>query len=197
MSSLLEDLITFCSKLPGLGPRSSRRLILYLLKNKDTLLENLIQYLLSVREELSSCEECGNIDISSPCSVCIDEKRVKNKICVVEEVADLWAIEKSKSFNGIYHVLGGVLSAIDGVGPDQLNIKSLINKSKNSIIEEIIIATNATPEGQLTGQYIADQFSKTNIFISRLAHGMPIGSELDYIDEGTLVTAFKSRSKFD
>lgn len=197
MSSLLEDLITFCSKLPGLGPRSSRRLILYLLKNKDTLLENLIQLLLSVREELSSCEECGNIDVSSPCSVCIDEKRVKNKICVVEEVADLWAIEKSKSFNGIYHVLGGVLSAIDGVGPDQLNIKSLINKSKNSIIEEIIIATNATPEGQLTGQYIADQFSKTNIFISRLAHGMPIGSELDYIDEGTLVTAFKSRSKFD
>ena len=197
MSSLLEDLITFCSKLPGLGPRSSRRLILYLLKNKDTLLENLIQLLLSVREELSSCEECGNIDVSSPCSVCINEKRVKNKICVVEEVADLWAIEKSKSFNGIYHVLGGVLSAIDGVGPDQLNIKSLINKSKNSIIEEIIIATNATPEGQLTGQYIADQFSKTNIFISRLAHGMPIGSELDYIDEGTLVTAFKSRSKFD
>lgn len=197
MSSLLEDLITFCSKLPGLGPRSSRRLILYLLKNKDTLLENLIQLLLSVREELSSCEECGNIDVSSPCSVCIDEKRVKNKICVVEEVADLWAIEKSKSFNGIYHVLGGVLSAIDGIGPDQLNIKSLINKSKNSIIEEIIIATNATPEGQLTGQYIADQFSKTNIFISRLAHGMPIGSELDYIDEGTLVTAFKSRSKFD
>ena len=197
MSSLLEDLITFCSKLPGLGPRSSRRLILYLLKNKDTLLENLIQLLLSVREDLSNCEECGNIDVSSPCSVCIDEKRVKNKICVVEEVADLWAIEKSKSFNGIYHVLGGVLSAIDGVGPDQLNIKSLVNKSKNSIIEEIIIATNATPEGQLTGQYIADQFSKTNIFISRLAYGMPIGSELDYIDEGTLVTAFKSRSKFD
>ncbi|MAJ02303.1 MAG: recombination protein RecR [Rickettsiales bacterium] len=196
MSSSLEDMVQLFSKLPGLGPRSARRAVFYILKNKEKLIPRLSTSLLSLKEELKDCARCGNIDIINPCNICNNYKRLKTKICVVEEVSDLWAIEKSNSFNGQYHVLGGVLSAIDGIGPEQLNITSLIKKSKDDNVDELILATNATVEGQLTAQFIAEQFSDTKILVTRLAQGLPLGSELDYIDEGTLNTAFNSRNRF-
>jgi len=196
MSSSLEDLVQLFSKLPGLGPRSARRAVFHILKNKEKLIPRLSNSLLSLKEELKDCTICGNIDIIDPCNICNNYKRLKTKICVVEEVSDLWAIEKSNSFNGQYHVLGGVLSAIDGIGPEQLNITSLIKKSKDDNVDELIIATNATVEGQLTAQFISEQFSDTKILVTRLAQGLPLGSELDYIDEGTLNTAFNSRNRF-
>lgn len=196
MSSSLEELINIFEKLPGLGPRSARRLVFYLLKNKEKVIPQLSNTLSKVKEELMDCSDCGNVDIQSPCNICSDIKRITNKICVVESISDLWAIERSKSFNGKYHVLGGFLSAIDGIGPEQLNIKGLIEKCNKNLVEEIILATNATVEGQLTAQFIAEQFIGTNILITRLAQGMPLGSELDYIDQGTLSTAFNSRNDF-
>ena len=189
-------MVQLFSKLPGLGPRSARRAVFYILKNKEKLIPRLSTSLLSLKEELKDCARCGNIDIINPCNICNSYKRLKTKICVVEEVSDLWAIEKSNSFNGQYHVLGGVLSAIDGIGPEQLNITSLIKKSKDDNVDELILATNATVEGQLTAQFIAEQFSDTKILVTRLAQGLPLGSELDYIDEGTLNTAFNSRNRF-
>tara|TARA_Y100000991_G_scaffold65615_1_gene49073 strand:- start:494 stop:1087 length:594 start_codon:yes stop_codon:yes gene_type:complete len=196
MSSSLEELINIFEKLPGLGPRSARRLVFYLLRNKEKIIPQLSNTLSKVKEELMDCSDCGNVDIQNPCNICSDVKRITNKICVVESIADLWAIERSKSFNGKYHVLGGFLSAIDGIGPEQLNIKDLIEKCNKNLVEEIILATNATVEGQLTAQFIAEQFIGTNILITRLAQGMPLGSELDYIDQGTLSTAFNSRNDF-
>jgi len=197
MSSSLEDLIKLFSKFPGLGPRSAKRVVFSLLKNRNQLIPNLLELLNRLKLELVDCDLCGNIDVLNPCNICSNVKRMKNKICVVEEVSDLWAIEKSQSHNGIYHVLGGVLSAIDGIGPDELNLKTLFEKVKVLDIDEIILATNPTSEGQLTAQYIADQFDKTNILVTRLAQGLPMGSELDYIDDGTLLTSFKSRRKID
>ena len=196
MSSSLEELINIFEKLPGLGPRSARRLVFYLLRNKEKIIPQLSNTLSKVKEELMDCSDCGNVDIQNPCNICSDVKRITNKICVVESIADLWAIERSKSFNGKYHVLGGFLSAIDGIGPEQLNIKGLIEKCNKNLVEEIILATNATVEGQLTAQFIAEQFIGTNILVTRLAQGMPLGSELDYIDQGTLSTAFNSRNDF-
>lgn len=196
MTSSLEELIFLFSKLPGLGPKSSRRIVLHLLKDKNNLLSDSIRYLKSVKEDLQHCF-CGNIDLQKPCHICQDKKREKNKICVVEEISDLWAIEKTNTFNGNYHVLGGVLSAVDGIGPDELNLGFLFEKcKKGGEITEIILATNSTLEGQLTAQYIAEQLSESDIFISRLAHGMPIGSELDFIDENTLSAALKLRAQF-
>ena len=194
MTSALEDLVSLFSKLPGLGPRSARRMVFFLLKNKSELIPKLSTSLINLREELKDCSICGNVDVVEPCKICKNDKRTKKKICVIEEVADLWAIEKSNSFDGQYHVLGGVLSAIDGVGPEELNINSLFKKSKENGVEEIILATNATVEGQLTAQFIAERFNHTKILVTRLAQGMPMGSELDYIDEGTLNAAFKFRS---
>ena len=161
------------------------------------MIPNLLELLNRLKLELVDCDLCGNIDVLNPCNICSNVKRMKNKICVVEEVSDLWAIEKSQSHNGIYHVLGGVLSAIDGIGPDELNLKTLFEKVKVLDVDEIILATNPTSEGQLTAQYIADQFDKTNILVTRLAQGLPMGSELDYIDDGTLLASFKSRRKID
>lgn len=197
MSSSLEDLVKLFSKFPGLGPRSAKRVVFSLLKNRKQLIPNFLELLNRLKLELVDCDLCGNIDVLNPCNICSNVKRMKNKICVVEEVSDLWAIEKSQSHNGIYHVLGGVLSAIDGIGPDELNLKTLFEKVKVLDIDEIILATNPTSEGQLTAQYIADQFDKTNILVTRLAQGLPMGSELDYIDDGTLLTSFKSRRKID
>ena len=197
MSSSLEDLVKLFSKFPGLGPRSAKRVVFSLLKNRNKLIPNLLELLNRLKLELVDCNVCGNIDVLNPCNICSNVKRMKNKICVVEEVSDLWAIEKSQSHNGIYHVLGGVLSAIDGIGPDELNLKTLFEKVKVLDIDEIILATNPTSEGQLTAQYIADQLDKTNILVTRLAQGLPMGSELDYIDDGTLLTSFKSRRKID
>ena len=196
MKSSLEESIVFFSKLPGLGPRSARRLLLYLLKNKDSQLVKSINFLSKINQELRICSNCGNLDLNDPCTICCDPKRNTNKICVVEEIGDLWAIEKTREFNGQYHVLGGCLSAIDGIGPEELEINKLIDRLKKNKVEEIILATNATSEGQLTAQYIANCLSDHKILISRLAHGMPLGSELDYIDEGTLSAALKLRSEF-
>ena len=193
--SSLGELINIFSKLPSLGPRSARRIVLYLLKNKEKIIPALITTIENVKSELSYCHLCGNVDVINPCNICADDKRKNGKLCIVEDIGDLWAIEKSKAFNGTYHVLGGVLSAMDGVGPDQLNIVSLLKRLESGSVKEVIIATNATTEGQITGQYIADECSKFQILITKLAQGIPIGGELDLLDYNTMSTAFTSRSE--
>ena len=193
--SSLGELINIFSKFPSLGPRSARRIVLYLLKNKEKIIPTLMTTIENVKSELSYCHLCGNVDVINPCNICADDKRKNGKICIVEDIGDLWAIEKSKAFKGIYHVLGGVLSAMDGVGPDQLNIVSLLKRLETGSVQEVIIATNATTEGQITGQYIADECSKFQILITRLAQGIPIGGELDLLDYNTMSTAFTSRSE--
>ena len=193
--SSLGELINIFSKLPSLGPRSARRIVLYLLKNKEKIIPTLITTIENVKSELSYCNLCGNVDVINPCNICADDKRKNGKLCIVEDIGDLWAIEKSKAFNGTYHVLGGVLSAMDGVGPDQLNIFSLLKRLESGSVKEVIIATNATTEGQITGQYIADECAKFQILITRLAQGIPIGGELDLLDYNTMSTAFTSRSE--
>ena len=193
--SSLGELINIFSKLPSLGPRSARRIVLYILKNKEKIIPSLMTTIENVKSELSYCHLCGNVDVINPCSICANDKRKNGKVCIVEDIGDLWAIEKSKAFNGTYHVLGGVLSAMDGVGPDQLNIVSLLKRLESGSVKEVIIATNATTEGQITGQYIADECSKFQILITRLAQGIPIGGELDLLDYNTMSTAFTSRSE--
>ena len=193
--SSLGELINIFSKLPSLGPRSARRIVLYLLKNKEKIIPTLMTTIENVKSELSYCHLCGNVDVINPCNICADDKRKNGKLCIVEDIGDLWAIEKSKAFNGTYHVLGGVLSAMDGVGPDQLNIVSLLKRLESGSVKEVIIATNATTEGQITGQYIADECSKFQILITKLAQGIPIGGELDLLDYNTMSTAFTSRSE--
>ena len=193
--SSLGELINIFSKLPSLGPRSARRIVLYLLKNKEKIIPTLITTIENVKSELSYCHLCGNVDVINPCNICADDKRKNGKLCIVEDIGDLWAIEKSKAFNGTYHVLGGVLSAMDGVGPDQLNIVSLLKRLESGSVKEVIIATNATTEGQITGQYIADECAKFQILITKLAQGIPIGGELDLLDYNTMSTAFTSRSE--
>ena len=193
--SSLGELINIFSKLPSLGPRSARRIVLYLLKNKEKIIPSLVTTIENVKSELSYCNLCGNVDVINPCNICADDKRKNGKLCIVEDIGDLWAIEKSKAFNGTYHVLGGVLSAMDGVGPEQLNIVSLLKRLESGSVNEVIIATNATTEGQITGQYIADECSKFQILITRLAQGIPIGGELDLLDYNTMSTAFTSRSE--
>ena len=190
--SSLGELINIFSKLPSLGPRSARRIVLHLLKNKEKIIPSLVSTIENVKSELSYCNLCGNVDVINPCYICANVKRQNGKLCIVEDIGDLWAIEKSKAFNGIYHVLGGVLSAMDGVGPDQLNIVSLLKRLESGSVKEVIIATNATTEGQITGQYIADECSKFQILITRLAQGIPIGGELDLLDYNTMSTAFTS-----
>ena len=176
--SALGDLIELFSKLPNLGPRSARRIVLYLLKNKEKIIPKVITSLEELKSSLTYCENCGNVDNSSPCSICNSDKRKSEKICVVEDIGDLWAIEKSRAYDGHYHVLGGVLSAIDGIGPDELNISSLLKKVQSKKINEIILATNATVEGQITAQFIADSCEKNQIF-ARLA------ADLVYVQQCT------------
>ena len=191
----LEKLIKKVSKLPGLGPRSSRRVVLHLLKDKEKLLLPLIEDLTTVANNIRSCIECGNLDENEICKICKDSSRNQNLLCVVETVADLWALERSNVYNGKYHILGGVLSAIDGVNPEQLNIASLEKKLENKSITEIIIAISATLDGQTTAHYLAEILSKFNINITRLAHGLPVGGELDFLDDGTIAQALKARNK--
>ncbi|MSO13998.1 recombination mediator RecR [Candidatus Aquarickettsia rohweri] len=191
----LEQLIKTFSKFPGLGPKSAKRIALYLIQNKSNL-SKLSQLFEMVYDEIKICSMCFNIDISNPCQICINEKRDKTTLCIVENIADLWAIEKSKTYQGIYHVLGGALSAIDGNTPDKLNLHNLLSRVKDSPIKEVIIATNSTLEGQTTAHYIAQLLEKLELKISRLANGIPIGTELDYIDQGTLSLALKLRQKF-
>lgn len=193
MSDTLNSLIDVFAKFPSLGNRSARRIVLYLLKRKENLIPLLINQLTNVKDLLSFCKVCGNIDTCNPCQICENSKRKSEKICIVEDVGDLFAIEKSQAYDGLYHVLGGVLSAIDGVGPEDLSITALYQRIKKGDIKEIILATNATVEGQITAQYISENCPDKEVLITRLAQGMPVGAELEVLDLNTLSTAFSSR----
>lgn len=193
----LSNLIKILSKLPSLGPRSARRMALHLINNKENIMLPLIKSLGLVVENIKNCEICGNLDVTPICEICSDSKRDGSVICVVEEVSDLWAIEKAKIFPGKFHVLGGVLSALSGKGPDDLNIDALLSRlENNSQIKEIIIATNPTIDGQTTTYYLLEILKDFDLKLSKLAHGIPIGGELDYLDEGTIDIALKFRSEF-
>jgi recombination protein RecR len=189
----IERLIQLLARLPGLGPRSARRAVLHLLKKKDVLLVPLAATLKEVGENVHACSICGNLDSRDPCAICTDSRRDETLLCVVESVADLWALERASVFRGRYHVLGGTLSALDGVGPADLNVDGLIGRVQGGKVREVIIATNATVEGQTTAHYITDRLAALNVQISRLAHGVPVGGELDYLDDGTLGAALKAR----
>ncbi len=189
----IERLIQLLARLPGLGPRSARRAVLHLLKKKDALLLPLAATLREVGETVHACSTCGNLDSRDPCAICTDPRRDEALLCVVESVADLWALERAGVFRGRYHVLGGTLSALDGIGPDDLNVDGLIARVQSGKLREVIIATNATVEGQTTAHYITDRLASQNVQISRLAHGVPVGGELDYLDDGTLGAALKAR----
>ena len=191
---VLEKLIKKVAKLPGLGPRSSRRVVLHLLKDKESLLLPLIKDMNNVANNIKKCVECGNLDENNICQICKNSSRNQTLLCVVETVADLWALERSNVYNGKYHILGGVLSAIDGINPDQLNIETLEKRLKSNIFTEVIIAISATLDGQTTAYYLAERLGKLNIKISRLAHGLPVGGELDFLDDGTIAQALKARN---
>ena len=191
----INRLILLISKLPGFGPKSAGRVILHLLKRKDQLMKPLSEALLTASEKIVNCNECGNIDTQSPCGMCKDDKRDKSQICVIEDVADLWALEKSGAFDGCYHVLGGNLSAINGIGPDDLNIKKLTTRAVNEDVKEVILAMSATVDGQTTAHYVAECLQNSGVEVSRLGHGVPVGGELDYMDEGTIAAALNSRQK--
>jgi recombination protein RecR len=189
--SEIERLIQLLAKLPGLGPRSARRAALTLLKKRDLLLEPLASAMRDAAEAIRNCEICGNLDTQSPCAICRDPRRDPHILCVVEDVADLWALERAGVFRGRYHVLGGALSALDGITPERLNIAPLMDRVGAGGIDEVILAMNATVEGQTTAHYLMDLMGERKV--TRLAHGVPVGGELDYLDEGTLSAAFKAR----
>ena len=189
----IERLIQLLSRLPGFGPRSARRAVLHLIKRRETVMQPLIQALSDAADAILVCRNCGNLDTVEPCTVCRDEDRDRCVVCVVEDVADLWALERTRSFRGQYHVLGGRLSALDGIGPEDLNIAGLIGRAEAGDVNEVILAMNLTVDGQTTAHYIADRLEHTNVEVTRLAHGVPVGGELDYLDDGTLETALRSR----
>jgi len=192
-SKEIKNLITLMAKIPGLGPRSARRSVLNLIKNPEKLMLPLAKALIQVSENIKLCSICGNIDSDHICGICKDDKRDKKIICVVEDLTDLWALERSNTYKGRYHILGGVLSAIDGINPEDLRIKELINNIKENDVEEVILATSATLAGQTTSFYITDLIKDMNVTVSRLAQGIPIGGELDYLDDGTIGAAIDSR----
>lgn len=190
----LDLLIRQLSTLPGLGRRSAKRMALHLLTHKETMMFPLAKSLMHVGEIIQTCESCGNLDEGDICRICRDSKRDRETLCVVASVADLWAIERTRSFRGIYHVLGGVLSALDGIGPKDLAIDSLLANIHQNNAKEVILALSATVDGQSTAHYITDLIDNPAIKITRLAHGMPVGGELDYLDDGTISTALKARA---
>ena len=183
------------ARLPGFGPRSARRAVLHLLKNRDRILLPLAQDLLDIAGKIRTCAECGNLDYGDKCNICLDPQRDKSCICVVEDVGDLWAIERAAVFRGVYHILGGNLNPIDGRGPEDLYIDKLITRANSIQTNEIILALSATVDGQTTAHYVAERLANLSIDITRLAHGVPIGGELDYLDDGTLAQALKARTK--
>jgi recombination protein RecR len=189
----LDDLIALLAKLPGLGPRSARRAALHLIKQRETLLRRLAVALTDAAEQVSKCSSCGNLDAADPCWICADAERDERQICVVENVDDLWALERAGIFRGRYHVLGGALSAIDGYGPQELGIDRLLARTEADQAREVILATSATVDGQTTAHYIADRLSATGVIVTRLAHGLPVGGELNYLDDGTLGAALEAR----
>ena len=189
----IETLIGLFARLPTLGPRSARRAVLSLLDNPKSQMGPMIQAMQDVVENIQTCPICGNFDTRSPCNICSNPKKDKKQVCVVRDIADLWALDRANIFHGVYHVLGGVLSALDGVGPDDLNIDKLIGRIQTGEIEEVILALPATVDGQTTAHYIADRLSKYPVQLTTLARGVPVGGELDYLDDGTLQMALKSR----
>lgn len=193
----IEQLTYLISKLPGLGQRSARRIVLHLLQDSEARIRSLIDALSLVHQNITSCYICGNITNSSPCDICSDHSRSKNIIAIVESVADLWAIERSNIFKGHYHILGGTLSAVRGISPELLKLPELLRRCHENEVEEVIIATNATIEGQTTAFFITEYLKGLNIHISRIASGVPIGGELDYLDDGTLSAAFSLRQPFN
>ena len=193
----IDRLIQYLAKLPGLGPRSARRAALYMLKRRETVLEPLARAMATAAESIRECSICGNLDTRDPCGICADPRRDPAVICVVEDVADLWALERTGSFRGRYHVLGGVLSALDGVGPDDLNIPALVASARGAEVGEVILATSVTVDGQTTAHYIVDRLAGCQVKISGIAHGVPVGGELDYLDDGTLSQALKARRALD
>ena len=192
----IDRLIQLLAKLPGLGPRSARRAVLYMLKRRDAFMLPLGAAIGEVAEAILPCRICGNLDTTDPCPICADANRDGGLVCVIEDVADLWAIERTSSYSGKYHVLGGILSALDGVRPEDLNIVALVDRAATGDVREVILAMNATVEGQSTAHYLTDRLAATGVKVSRLAHGVPIGGELDYLDEGTLAAALKARRPF-
>ena len=192
-SQEIEALSQALARLPGLGPRSARRAVLYLMKKRETALQPLLGALTQVADKLSTCSICGNVDTSDPCTVCKDPRRDDKALCVVEEVSDLWALDRSRLFPGRYHVLGGRLSALEGVRPEDLTIDKLVKRVSAGGIDEVVLAMNATLEGQTTAHYLAERLEGFPIRISQLAHGLPVGGELDYLDEGTLAQALRAR----
>ncbi len=198
MDDALQQLTALVSRLPGLGPRSARRVVLHLMKHRETALQPLVAALGRVDSALRQCSVCGNLDTADPCRICTDPRRSADMLCVVADVADLWALERGRLFPGRYHVLGGTLSALDGVGPDDLNIGALVARvSGPPPIGEVVLAMNATLEGQTTAHYLAEQLGPTGARLTQLAHGMPVGGELDYLDEGTLAQALRLRRPVD
>ncbi len=191
----IENLTRMLARLPGLGPRSARRVVQHLLARRESLLLPLAQDLQRLADSLAVCSVCGNWDERSPCYLCLDAKRDRSMLCVVEQIADLWALERSACYRGQYHVLGGVLSALNGIGPDDLRLNKLEQRVKDFEIREVILATNLTLEGQTTAHYIAARLTRLGVKASRLARGVPVGGELDYMDEGTLSTAIEARQK--
>jgi len=189
----IEHLIKLISRLPGIGPRSAQRVVLNLLKNRESLMQPLSKALGLAAEIIVECPQCHNLDTVSPCSLCSDPERDTATICVVEDISDLWAIEKTSSFKGSYHVLGGILSALDGIGPENLSIQHLLNRAKDSNVKEVIIALNATIDGQTTAHYLSDCLQHSGVTTTQLAHGVPIGGQINYMDDGTISTALKSR----
>jgi recombination protein RecR len=189
----IDTLTQALARLPGLGPRSARRAVLHLLKKRETALAPLLRALAAVEERLVTCGECGNVDTVDPCSICADPRRDPRLLCVVEEVADLWALDRSRLFPGRFHVLGGRLSALEGVRPEDLTIDGLIRRVSQGGIDEVVLAMNATLEGQTTAHYLAERIEGFPVRLTQLAHGLPVGGELDYLDEGTLAQALRAR----
>ena len=190
----LEKLIQILARLPGLGPRSARRAALQLVKRRETALIPLAAALEEVARRVRPCPICGNLSEAELCEICADPRRDASQICVVEDVEDLWALERAGAFKGRYHVLGGTLSALDGIGPGELTIDALISRAHASDVKEVILALNATVDGQTTAHYITDLLHDANVTVTRLAHGVPVGGELDYLDEGTLSAAIRQRT---
>lgn len=191
----IEQLIDLMARLPGLGPRSARRAVLHLLKKRGQVMAPLAQALASVAATARDCQICGNIGTAETCDICADDRRATGEICVVEHVADLWAMERAGAFKGRYHVLGGTLSALDAIGPDDLRIPRLIDRCRDGRATEVILALNATVDGQTTAHYIADALAQTGVAITTLAQGVPVGGELDYLDDGTIGAALRARKR--
>lgn len=190
----IQRLIQLLSRLPGLGPRSARRVALHLLRKREELLGPLADAMKTAHERILICSACGNIDTSDPCTMCCDARRDPHLLVVVETVADLWALERSGALKARYHVLGGTLSALDGIGPQDLHLDALVKRVSEDQVREVIIAVNATVDGQTTAHYITDLLAHLNVKVTRLAHGVPVGGELDYLDDGTILAAIRSRT---